>query len=99
MAVKLLDVGVAMPVRREHEVDVTGEVVVQIVTATSGERFIQHAHELEVQRVLPGMQKLMIVNARTAPEERLFTQDVAAFVQGGVAGTVEDAVGMRILRR
>ena len=94
----LFHVSVAMLPRGEHEGDVAREVISGVVTAVRDERFRQHFCELQVERVFPGAEELMIVNAALAPILRLLAEDVAALVQWRVFGAPEDAVGMRVFR-
>ena len=61
----LLDVGVAVLPRREHEFDVSLEIIVRVVAVLRDERSDEHFRKLEVERVFPCTQELMIVNAAT----------------------------------
>ncbi len=99
LPVTLLDVSVPMPARGEHELDVPLEVVVRVVASACDERLDEDFAKLEVQRVLPGVEELMIVDARFSPVSTLFAQDVAAGVERGVSGALENAVRMRVSRR
>ena len=93
LPVTLLDVGVAVPARGEHEVEITLQIIVRVIAAARDERFDEHLAELEIQRVFAGVQELMIVNAALPPVLRLVMQDVAAFIQRRVRRAPEDAAG------
>ena len=99
LAMALLDVGIPMPARAEHEIDITPQVVIRVVASPRDERIDEHLGKLEIQRVFAGAEELVIVDAAPAPVLRLFAEDVPARVERRVGGAPENAVGMRVSRR
>ena len=95
----LFDIGVPVPARSEHELEIAFEVIVRVVAPARDERLDEHFAELEVQRVFPGPKELMIVDAGLSPVSSLFVQDFAAGVERDVSGALKNAVGMRVSRR
>ena len=61
--VTLLDVGIPMPARGGHELNVTLEIVVRVVTSARHERIDEHFCKLEIQRILTSLEELMIVDS------------------------------------
>ena len=99
LPVTLLDVGIPVPSRGEHELDIALEVIVGIVASARNERLDEHFGKLEVQRVFPGMKELVIVDSVPSPILSLLVQDIATGVERRVFGTPENAVRMRVSRR
>ena len=95
----LLDVGVAVAVGVAHERDHALEIPVGIVAAVLGQVSQKHLHELQVEGVLPGLEVLVVVDARLAPVAGLVVQDVGVGIGRCVVRPVQDASGMGVARR
>ena len=94
MAVVFLHVGVAVLSRREHEGDIFIEPAFGVVVAVAAHQFGERQRQLEIERVLPRLQKLVVVDAALAPILRLLAQDVPLVVERRVARPPENAVGV-----
>jgi hypothetical protein len=84
--------------RRCHEGDVTLQVVVRGVSPIGIKGFHQEGTEFQVQRVLPGLQELVIMDASFAPVLRLVVKNIALFVERTIGRAPQDAVRMGIPR-
>ena len=98
VAVVFFHIGVAVISRRCHEGDITLQVVVRGVSFVGIEGFHQEGTEFQVQRVLPGLQELVIMDASLSPVLGLVVQNVALFVERTIGRAPQDAVWMGILR-
>ena len=96
LPVTLLDVGIAVPARGEHEVEIPPQVILRVIAAARDEGFDEHSAELEIERVFARAQELVIVNPALPPVLRLLVQDVAALVERRVGRAPEDAVRVRV---
>ena len=94
--VTLLDVGIPMPARSGHELNVTLEIVVRVVTSARHERINEHFCKLEIQRILASSEELVIVDSSSPPVFGLPVKDLAAGVESGIPGAPQYAVGMRV---
>lgn len=99
MAVAFFDVGVAVAARGGHESDVAPKVVVGIVTAARVQGPNQKAAQLNVKRVFAGFEKLVVVDVFLAPVCRLLVQGSILGAERLVAGSIKDAIRMRVARR
>lgn len=89
-----LEVGIAMPARGEHEINVMANPAFGLVVAVLLDLFVKSRGELEVCRVFTGPEVLVIVNVLLAPETGLVVEDVRFFVAGCELGTPQNAVGV-----
>ena len=55
---------------------------------------VKSAGEFKIDRVFSSFEILVIVDVPLTPELSLVVEDLAAFVQGSVFGTPEDAIGV-----
>ena len=94
--VTLLDVGIPMPARGGHELNVTLEIIVRVVASARHERINKHFCKLEIQRVLTRLEELVIMDPFSPPVFGLPVKDFAAGVESRVTGAPEYAVGMRV---
>jgi len=79
MAVILLRIGVPMTPRSSHEGDVALEIIIGIVLTAVAQGFHQQAGTLEIEGVLAGPQKLVVMNAALPPERALVMEDIKTF--------------------
>ena len=99
MAVVFLDVGVAVAPRAAHEGDVFLEPALGVPVAVALHKRRQLHRELGVERVLPGLQELVVVDVALSPVLRLVVEDIALRARRFVATPPQDAVGMDSLGR
>jgi hypothetical protein len=66
-----------VPVGLEHEGDVVLQPALGVVVAGAAEEGEEGGGEAKVERVLPGRQELVVVDAALAPEAGLLAEDVA----------------------
>lgn len=66
---------------------------------TRKDRLIEFAREFEVEGILAGCEKLMIVHLALSPVLGLVVQYITAGIVWRVAGTPQDTVGMWVARR
>ena len=97
VAVVLLHVSVAVGPRRCHEGEVSLQVIVRGIPLVGIKRVHQESAELKIQRVFPGFEELVIVDASFAPVLRLVVQNIALLIEGAIGGAPQDAVRMRVL--
>jgi len=96
VAVILLQVGVAVPARLEHERHVAVEPLLGVVAAVVANHGKQLGGQPEVKRVLPGRKELVVVDAPLAPEGRLLAEDVELRARRRPLAPPEDAAGVRV---
>ena len=93
-----LDIGIAVPSWLQHPRDVALEPCVGVIAAALLHEGKEVACQLEIERVLPGLEKLVVVDPPLAPVLRLLPENVPLLVEGMVLRTPEDAAGVGVLR-
>ena len=69
------------------------------IAAFGNDKLQNFRRQLCVQRVFPGLEKLMVMNTLFSPVAGLVVQDVGVLVRRFVARTVQDAARVRVARR
>ena len=95
--VVFLDIGIVMPSRLEHSCDVAIEPCISIIAAALLYEGKEVTRQLEIERVLAGLEELVVVNAALPPVPRLFSEDIPLLVERMVLRAPEDATGVGIL--
>ena len=93
-AMVFLEVGVAMPARSEHDLDVSLDPAGGIVISGCLDLIVKLTGELEIGGVFSGFEILVVVNISLPPKAGLVVEDVGFFVEGFELGAPENAVGM-----
>ena len=96
VAVILLDVGVMVPARLEHERYVAVEPLLGVVATIAAYHLEEFGREPVVECVFAGREELVVVDAVLSPERGLLAEDVKLWARRCPLAPPKDAARMRI---